>query len=181
MSRLSSDCSACGYHRDLSADILRSYRIDESTNVTIPVAYGWCRRCAQVTAVEALPSLEAIDAEIALVPAEHAAQNAESRQALRRWRIGRVGPAKCLECGATDFERFEEIPLPDYSDDSVEHEESDESFHPLVHAGCGGQLTLYWSGFSRACIWIFYTPEGDRIAAYDVYASRGLVPRPDPD
>lgn len=174
MSLLHADCSVCGYHRHLSEDVLRSYKLDEVTKVTIPVAYGWCERCAQVTAVEALPSLAKIDTDIALAAAaDNDARWREHLQALRRWRANRTAPAKCLECGSTHFQQFDEV------QESDDLDESDEEYRPLIHPGCGGKLTVNAVGFSRSGAWIFYTPEGDKIAAYDVYASRGLVPRPD--
>ena len=173
MSLLSADCSACGYHRHLSEDILRSYKLDERTRVTIPVAYGWCKRCAGVTAVEALPSLAEIDDDIAFAAGVDDVRWRDHLQALRRWRAIRAGPAKCLECGSTRFEQFEEVP---YGDDL---DESEEAYRPVIHAGCGGSLALRHVGFSRSCAWIFYTPEGDKIEVNEVYSSRGLVRRPD--
>jgi Zn ribbon nucleic-acid-binding protein len=177
MSLLSADCSVCGYHRRLAEDILRSYKLDEDVRVTIPVAYGWCECCAAVTVVEALPSLAKIDGDIAFVDGEGNGDNSqqcrEHLQCLRRWRANRISPAKCLECGSTRFERFEEI------EEFNELSDWDEEWRPLIHPGCGGTLTLRGVGFSRSRIWFFYTPEGDKIAAYDVYASRGLVRRPD--
>lgn len=173
MSLLSADCSACAYHRHLSEDVLRSYKLDEETKVTIPTGYGWCERCAEVTAVEALPSLAKIDADIALAADDNDARGRDHLQALRRWRASRIVPAKCLECGATSFQRFDEV------SDSDDPEGSDEEYRPLVHPGCSGTLTLRGVGFSRSGVWVFYTPEGEKIAAYDVYASRGLVRRPD--
>ena len=170
---LSADCSVCGYHRHLCEDILRSYKLDEETKVTIPVAYGWCERCAAVTAVEALPPLAKIDADLALAAGDDDAGWQDRLQALRRWRANRAGPAKCLECASTRFEQFEEVP------DSDDPHEPEEEYRPLIHPGCGGALTLRGVGFSRSGVWVFYTPEGDKIAAYDVYASRGLVRRPE--
>lgn len=177
MSLLSADCSTCGYHLGISMDIQRTYKLAQDVDISIPVAYGWCECCAAVTTVEALPTEEKIEADIVFAAAEHNSRETqlwrERLQHLRRWRASRISPAKCLECGSTQFSRFEEIEEYDEASDW------DEEWLPLIHPGCGGTLTLRGVGFSRSRMRIDYTPEGDKIAAYDVYASRGLVRRPD--
>lgn len=158
MSLLAAKCLTCGYDRRLSEDILRSYRLDEETLVTIPIGYGWCAQCNQVTAVEAMPSLSSIDAEIAIRICDDDGRR-QYLQDLRRWREGRTESAKCLECGSTKFLQFEEANWDD--DDPIG---PNEDYRPLIHPGCGGELTLRSIGFSQSGLWMKYTPDGDRLA-----------------
>jgi hypothetical protein len=169
MSLLEARCSKCEYERKISADILRSYKLDESTDVTIPTTYGWCHGCSNVTPIEELPSIERIVLDIAAA-GEVDPKWADRLRRLHRWRLGRRGPAKCLECGASEFDLFE-------------FEENDDvdavwERRPITHPKCGGVLTLQGIGFSRSGIWVFYSPEGEKLTSYDVYPSRGLVERP---
>ena len=175
MSLLAADCAECGYHQRLFADILRSYKLDAQTNVTIPVAYGWCDRCASVTAVEALPTLEKIDSDIEFFAHHFLSEDLQNlrdnQRNLRQWRVNRIGAAKCLECGSTKLEVFKEV------EDLDEHDTGNVLWHPLIHPKCGGKLSLRDVGFSRTMVWVFYTPDGDKIGTYDVHFSRGLVRR----
>lgn len=154
MSLLKASCSDCEFEQKLSKDILRTYMLDANEQVFVPTVYGWCNECETVTAIEELPSLQEIEDRISCSTDP---DWTERLHVMRRWRIQRRAPAKCLECGKTNFNCF--VPL---DDDAID---SDDEWEKLPHPGCTGMIELRGIGFSQSGAWIRYTVNGTPITA----------------
>jgi hypothetical protein len=167
------NCDACGYTARLR-HILRSYKCGDGLpdRVTIEQAPAWCAGCRAVVSAETIPGVDTIQRDIdSCTDADDESQ--EHLDRLRRrlaWRKERQAGPKCLECGSQDL-AFVRIEEPE--DEELDQE---EIIHPMEHPGCGGTLAIVnWNGFSLNRLWIFYTPDGDKIDTFEASPSKGLV------
>jgi hypothetical protein len=170
-------------------DILRSYKLrDDDYGITIRQGFAWCGAYRQVVYAERLEELPALETELqqdalrgeefysglALPPGrdwrEERDRHLSELRCRIEWRRSRVSPPKCLECGSSSI-----LLIPVTDDDDDENGESPEIEHP----DCGGCLRVVAVGLARSRDWVFYTPEGDKIATYEAFPSKGLVQRKD--
>jgi hypothetical protein len=159
-------CTSCSFEQELRP-LGGVYEL-RSRTMFIEEELVWCRDCRRVAHGERVPSLDELrleDVAGASVERERIAQlaprmeNAEPiirnrRRDLRRrikWRERRSAPAKCLECGGTDFFRIG-APRVLGSDG-----------HAFPHPGCDGELLLSQDGDLRLFDVPSFTSEGDRL------------------
>jgi hypothetical protein len=186
MSLYEASCSRCSYQRRLH-DILRSYKLcDDDHGITIRQTFAWCEACRHVVHAERLEDLSVLKSEFdhytvqgeefySWMGLSRGSDWREERERhlnnLRRrieWRESRANPPKCLECGSTNV-----LVFPETDDDNDECEQEPEINHP----DCDGRLRVPCVGFALSRDWVFYTPDGDKIATYEAFPSKGLVKR----
>ena len=135
-----------------------NYRLHDDSLLHVRQSECWCNACNRISMAEHVESIDELESELQrlLNPDEEHRQMiafigtpiedliVESRQRIQ-WRNARTEPAKCLECGSTNF-----VPLPS----------TDEFRHPYT----GERVQVVSRGFADAAPWYAeFTPQGDLI------------------
>lgn len=155
-------CDRCSYLSRVP-DILRSYRLSDHVRITVEQKYAFCKQCSQVVNAEYIPTLTELNAALTEFVEANDPAGIKFLEEQIAWLKTRLSPARCLECGSSQI-IFATV-----------DEETDTAI--LEHPDCGGILFIRARGFELNRLWIFYTPEGQKIATYEVFPSRGLVNR----
>lgn len=170
-------CSQCKYREDFH-EILCSYQITENRNLTIRQTFAWCNTCKKVVWAEKIEDVSRLEKErlsmlksntyawLPIKPEDQEAirvRSVEDIDARIEWRKARISPPRCMECGSINIVFSEEYKR--------------SGRMRFDHPSCSGIITVKWLGESVNMLWYFYTPEGEKIAEYNVSPSKGLIPR----